>query len=144
MDTHNDEKTVKEVASSWLNKRWIHGQALKSEGADCIQFIVAVAKELGWLPEDYKTIKYARDWSLHSNRSILLEEISKVCHKVDFTSIEELREGDVLVFTNGQTSGHGGLYIGDGRMIHAHIRHGIQEDFVVKYKDKLDSVWRVI
>nr|WP_285442053.1 NlpC/P60 family protein [Candidatus Jettenia sp. AMX1] len=116
---------------------------MKSEGADCIQFIVAVAKELGWLPADYKTIKYARDWSLHNNRSILLEEISKVCVEVRFASLDELRAGDVLVFMNGQTSGYGGIYIGEGRMIHAHIRHGIQEDPVSRYQEKLNSVWRV-
>lgn len=142
MDSNNDEVIIK-AARSWLKKRWIHGQALKSEGADCIQFIVAVAKELGWIPQEYKTIKYARDWALHNSRSILLEEISKVCKKVEFKTGEDLRVGDVLIFLNGRTAGHGGFYIGNGTMIHAHIHHGIKEDPVSKYLDRFISAWRI-
>lgn len=140
---------IKDEICSWIGKRWIHGQSVKSEGADCIQFIVAVAKTAGWIPQDYKTIKYARDWAIHNDKSILKEEIKKHASLVILDSntvmsnLHKLQVGDIILIISGQTSGHAGFYIGDGNIVHSHIRHGILQEKLSVYNDKIDSVWRI-
>lgn len=135
-----DEQAIIAEARSWVGSRWIHGQSVKGVGADCIQFIASVARNLGWIPNSYKTMKYARDWAMHNDRSILIEELSKVAEQVDINGI---KIGDVLIFNTGKCAGHAGFYIGNGMMIHAHIRHGITEEEINRYKDKFNSAWRI-
>lgn len=139
---------IKEEICSWIGKRWIHGQALKTEGADCIQFIIAVSKEVGWLPKEYKSIKYAKDWAVHNDRSILKEELTKYCTQI-FTredniiiNIDKLQIGDIILMLSGKTSGHAGFYIGESNIVHSHIRNGICKESLTVYIDKIDSVWR--
>lgn len=139
---------LKEEICSWIGKRWIHGQALKTEGADCIQFIIAVSKTVGWLPKEYRSIKYAKDWAIHNDRSILKEEMKKYCVQV-FTdnimlNLDKLQVGDIVLMVSGKTSGHAGFYIGDGNIVHAHIRNGITQEELKVYIDKIDSVWRFV
>lgn len=135
-----DDNTIIEEARSWVGGRWIHGQSVKGVGADCVQFVTSVAKNLGWIPESFRTIKYSRDWAMHNDKSILIEEFSKVADRVAF---DDIKVGDVLIFNTGRCAGHSGLYIGNGMMIHAHIRHGITEEEASKYRDKFDSAWRI-
>ena len=120
----SDEQIIAE-ARSWVGTKWKHGVALKGFGTDCVQFIVAIAKQFEWIPNDLKTPKYNRDWALHNSESLLIPELEKHCHRVNF---HEVQVGDVLIFKYGQCASHAGIYIGDGRMVHSHVRHGVQED----------------
>lgn len=133
----NEQEIINE-AKSWKNTKWMHGVALKGYGVDCVQFIVALAKTFGWLPEGYKTLKYNRDFALHNSDSILLEEIENYCVKVE----DDFRIGDILIFNFGKCGNHAGIYIGDERMIHAHIKRGVEEIEIKKMKDKYVSAWR--
>ena len=132
-----NEETIN-IIRSWKGTKWIHSQSLKGVGVDCIQFVVSVGKELNWLPSDYKTIKYTRDWAIHNDRSILLEELNKVCNKIPIT---DLQIGDILVFKFGKCAGHSGFYIGNNRIVHSKIRAGVIEE--VLNRKSVDSVWRV-
>lgn len=126
------------IIRSWKGTKWIHGQSLKGVGTDCIQFIISVGKELNWLDSNYKSIKYSRDWALHNDRSILLEEIKKLCNEVP---LGEIQIGDILIFTFGKCAGHSGFYIGDNKIIHSKIKAGVvEETFNLK---NFHSAWRI-
>lgn len=136
-----NEKLIIEEIRSWINPptKWMHGVALKGYGADCIQFLVALAKVFKWLPDDFKTIKYDRDFALHNADSILLKEIENYCIRLED---RDFQVGDILLFNFGRCASHAGIYIGDGKMVHAHIRAGVEEIDVNRIMDKFVSVWR--
>lgn len=143
------ELIIKEI-NSWLGTPWKHGIALKGFGTDCIQFIVAVAKTLEWLPKDFETIKYKRDWALHNAHSILEEELGQYSSKVDISNIDwnyldnTLQTGDTLAFVFGKCASHVGIYMEDGVMMHCYVQDKVRMDWVFKYRNRLSSVWRII
>jgi NlpC/P60 family putative phage cell wall peptidase len=135
-----DNLIIAEVRS-WIGNRWRHGQAFKGQGTDCVQWLLVLGKQFGWVPQSYKPPRYNRDWALHNNESILLQEIQKFCSPVNYPDI---KVGDVLIFKYSMAESHAGIYIGEGRMVHAHIRQGVIEEDVKRYDDKLSSCWRHI
>ncbi len=138
-----------EEALSWKGTKWRHGQALKGNSTDCIQWLLTLGKKFDWIPLLYQAPKYHRDWALHNNTSILKQEVQKFFYEVD--SGNKMR-GDILLFVFGKTSSHAGIYLGNNKMIHAHIKNGVEEvnlsqivnDDKQTYEDILDSVWRPI
>ena len=125
------------VVRSWLGTPWKHGVALKGWGVDCAQFIIEVYKELGWLDADHKVQPYSRDYALHNAKSIMVEEAARFCREV-----EEPQVGDLLMFKEGLCESHIGIFIGDGKFIHSHVRHGVHETDLTYWQDDLCSVWR--
>ena len=130
-------KLIKEV-ESWIGTPWIHNQASKGVGADCVQFLVNSFKNIGVLPEEYKTRKYDKDWAMHNARSILREELVKIAEQV-----QDIKEGDIVLFITGKTSGHIGIYCGNNKIIHSHIRHGVCEIKLDALQNIIDSIWRI-
>jgi NlpC/P60 family putative phage cell wall peptidase len=133
-------------AKSWTGTPWVHGVALKGVGTDCVQFIIALGRRSGWIPEGYRPPVYSRDWSLHNEHSLLLEELARFARPVER---EKSAPGDVLAFRQGRCAGHAGLYLGEGRFIHAVVGQGIRESRLVdgsghggSWLERLDSVWR--
>lgn len=133
-----DEKIIKET-ESWLGTPWMHGQALKGVGADCVRFIVAVAKNLDWIPQNYLPPPYNQDWALHNEISILEQELQKFGHKVEPPYIV----GDIITFIYGKCASHAGIYVGDNQMIHSYRWHGVAKAAIAHYADKFHSAWRV-
>ncbi len=136
-----DKEQIENEIDSWLGGRWIHGQAVKGVGADCVQFVIAVAKNLGWLKGDYKSISYYRDYAIRNDKSFILEEIKKEAKEVTGTPYQT---GDIVVINNGKCAGHMGFYVGDEMIVHSHIRRGIVKEYLREYETKINSVWRVI
>ena len=141
-----EDKVTKEILS-WLGTKWRHMQAVKGHGVDCIQFPIAVARNLGWLTDNFKPIKYSRDWAAHNFDSILLTEVIKVAKDLQIPKDEiignpKLLSGDIIMMAMERTVGHAGLYIGNNEFVHANIRRGVVRESLVVYKDKLHSVWR--
>jgi NlpC/P60 family putative phage cell wall peptidase len=126
-------------ARSWIGTRWMHGQAVKGRGADCVQWIAALGRQIGLIPDDYVTIRYTRDWALHNDTSVLIGEMSHFCVPI---SLLEIEPGDILVFKQGRCASHAAVYIGNETMIHAHMRHGVIEAPVNTMRTQLDSAWR--
>lgn len=134
------EQIMKEV-NSWLKPftPWKHGIALKGYGADCLQFVVALAKSFGWLPKDFKTTKYAADYALHNDISILKQGLADYCTEI---KIEDIQAGDVLIYTYGRCANHAGMYLGNGKLVHSHVQNGVVTVDVGTMTDKFDSAWR--
>lgn len=107
-ELHMPEATVRllKEADRWIGVPYLYGGNDK-EGVDCSGFVLQV----------YKT---ALGIMLPRN-SAKQQEFATI------TSRDRLREGDLVFFTvrGGKNVGHVGIYIGDGRMIHASSSKGV-------------------
>ena len=56
----------------------------------------------------------------HKYLQVLLNYVKKYCRKV-----RKPRPGDILLYQYGRCISHGAIYIGDDKVIHAVIRHGV-------------------
>lgn len=139
MLTQEQKTNLTNELQSWMGTKWVHNQACKGVGADCVQFIVKAAQNVNVLPKEYKTRKYDKDWAMHNARSILREEISKLAEKIN---IKDIQEGDVILFMTGRTSGHIGVYLGGNKVIHSHIRNGVSTVEFNNINTTIESVWR--
>lgn len=136
-----DVEIIKE-ARSWVKTPWIHGQCVKGYGTDCIQYIIAIGKKFGWVPNEYQPPRYRIDYAIHNDKSIMLVELGKFCERVDNLRLAEV--GDVLVFKHGQRcAAHAGIYIGPDRMVEASIKGGVREASIKNSKG-FHSLWRAI
>lgn len=140
MLTQEQKTNLNNELQSWLGTKWVHNQACKGVGADCVQFIVEAVKNVNLLPKSYKTRKYDKDWAMHNARSILREELVQVSEKVD---IKEIQEGDIVLFMTGRTSGHIGVYLGNNKLIHSHIQNGVSIAEFNNVNTTIESVWRL-
>lgn len=138
-----NEDFVRE-AETWLGTKWRHGQALKGDSTDCVQWIGLLGKKFNWIPENYRFPKYSKDWALHNSKSVLRETIVLFCDEV-----KEMKIGDILLFKFGKTGSHAGIFCGGEMMIHSHIRNGVEKikltqycNKTERYVDVLESIWR--
>ena len=107
------------AAREWIGTRWVHGQAKKGVGADCVGFIISLGKEAGWIPQNYTPPVYSSQWSLHRDASILVAEIAKFCTFVSRGTSPEA--GDIILYRYARTPGHAGIYTGAATVIHGDI-----------------------
>jgi cell wall-associated NlpC family hydrolase len=139
-----DEKKIIDVAMEWVGTAWMHSVSLKGYRTDCAQLIVSIGKELGWIPQDYKTQVYNRQAAFHCSESRIVAEFERVgvFEKVS-NELNEMRVGDILVFRTGRNDGHVGIFIGKGNMVHCGVLEGVEKERVSQFKGQLSSVWRV-
>lgn len=127
---------------SWIGTRWVHGQAVKGHGTDCVGFIIQLGKTFEWIPMDYAPPVYSCQHALHRETSLLLEELAKFATPLD-TKKEEIAPGDILAFRYERTAGHAGIYIGEGQFVHAYMpRRKVEEAGLKYFSEYLESVWR--
>lgn len=110
---------IVEVAKSWLNTPYHSMAKIKGVGVDCGQFIIAVYEECG-LVESISTGSYTHDWHLHKGEEKYLNFVEKYCDKVD-TPLP----GDIIVFQFGRCVSHGGIFIGENKIIHSYVNLGV-------------------
>lgn len=133
---------------SWLGTRWVHRQAVKGGGTDCVGFIIQVGKKAGWIPKDYEAPVYSSQWSLHRNKSLLEQEVMRFCDKLDYKLSDQnsrllLKSGDIILYRYGRTPGHAGFYMSNGNVVHADIRkRKVTETNFNQLLPNLMSIWR--
>lgn len=133
-----EERIITE-AKSWKGTKWKHNVSRKGFGTDCVQFIISIGKEFDWIPKEYSTGVYRKDYFLHNSKSILLQEIEKFCYRV---TVNQCKIGDIFIYEYGKTATHAGIYIGNNMIIHSHIKQGVIEADFRNVDGKLNSVWR--
>jgi cell wall-associated NlpC family hydrolase len=127
-------------AETWLDTPWVHMQAAKGHGVDCVQFIISLAKTAGILPSAYKTVKYSRDWYFHAEESLILEGILGYCDKMPDGDIQA---GDIVLMRFKRVVSHAALYVGDGKIIHSVIRKGVVKETLEMYQRFITGVYRL-
>lgn len=96
---------------------------------DCYGVLVRYYKKFDLDLPDYS---YAEDWS--GNTDLYLKEYSQFARKLDPT--EELEVGDMIMFTSKEDPNHAGIYLGEGRFIHAYEKAGTRIDSLT------NKVWK--
>jgi NlpC/P60 family putative phage cell wall peptidase len=104
-------------AVSWAGTPYHTHAALKHVGADCIGFIIGVAKNAGLLDQGYDPGYYSADWHLHQHEERLVREVEAFgCLPC---ALEDRQAGDLLLFQFGRVCAHSALCLGGELIIHA-------------------------
>jgi cell wall-associated NlpC family hydrolase len=112
------------MARAQIGKRYVYGGESPSRGFDCSGLVQYVAAALHInLPRTARLQAHAGD-SIPPDTSRLLP-------------------GDLLTFGNGKTITHIGIYVGDGRMVHASTAAGkVIETKLIRPKARGMKPWR--
>lgn len=131
-------------AKTWLNTPYHSMARVKGAGVDCGQFILAVYISCG-LIEPVETGAYSPEWHLHRGEEKYLLWVKTYCNPVD-----EPEPGDIMMYQFGRCQSHGGIYMGDGEIIHAFVDRGViisrLEDAILldaKGRSRYRGSWRL-
>lgn len=114
--------TAVEEAKTWLNTPYHSGAKLKGVGVDCGQLLIAVYENVGVLnPGECEPGYYSPEWHLHRSEEKYLSWVQKYSDRVE----NNPKPGDIVLFKFGRCVSHGGIYIGDNKIIHAYINMGV-------------------
>lgn len=119
------DQAIRAEALSWQATPFRHGAAIRGIGVDCIHLVHAVLSAVGLI--DAEVPFYPPDWHLHHDRERLIEGLEAA----GFVRVELPYEvGDVFVYRYGRAASHCGLYVGDGRIVHAATRDQVRCDLI--------------
>lgn len=116
------DEIVKE-AESWLGTPYHHQAMVKGAGVDCAMILVAVYGKVGLLPEGFDPRPYPHDWHLHRDAERYLGHLLRFGYEVDAPE-----RGDIAVWKFGRTFSHGGILVGQNRIIHSYVGRGVVLD----------------
>jgi NlpC/P60 family putative phage cell wall peptidase len=104
-------------ALSWRETPY-HAQAsIKGLGADCIGFVIGVAKNIGLLDPAYTPGTYSAEWHLHQHEERLRTEVEQFGCVA--RPLGDRIPGDLLLFQFGRVCAHSGLLLPEEQVIHA-------------------------
>ena len=128
-------------ARSWLGTPYHHRGNVRGPGGgvDCGWLLIKVYAAVGLIPE-FDPGDYSRDWHLHNSAPIYLEHVQRYAKgPVDVPSI-----GDLVVMRWGRQFAHGGIYIGDDRIIHAYVGRGCDIAELAEWPSKPKQFFTVV
>lgn len=115
-------KDVVIAAMEWVGTPHINGARVKGVGVDCGQFLIAAGEESGALPVgEINPEPYSNAWHLHRSAPFFENLVKQYCDPVE----GEPQAGDYLLYQYGRCVSHGGIYDGDGHVIHAYVNQGV-------------------
>lgn len=118
MITAEAQARVREVALSWVGTPYRDRARVKGPegGTDCAHLLIGVFSEAG-LIKPFDPGFYPRDWHLHVGDERYLRYVLDYADE----TAPPWEPGDVLMFRGRPwpSSGHAGIYIGDGMIVHA-------------------------
>lgn len=126
---------IVQAARGWIGTPYVHQQATKGAGCDCLGLLRGVWREvLGAEPEQIPA--YSMDWSEPQGEERLWQAARR--HLVEKPG--EPRPGDVILFRmrSQSVAKHLGIVVQvgrDARFVHAYARHGVVES-------PLSAPWR--
>lgn len=117
-----DNLIVKE-AFTWLGTPHINQAKVKGVGVDCGMLLIACLENAGYVEKGaIEVAPYSNEWHLHHSAEWFLHIVETYCDKIP---LEEILPGDFLLYQYGRCISHGGIYVGDGRLIHALVEQGV-------------------
>jgi len=115
MDIVSESKT-------WLNTPYHSGAKIKGVGVDCGQLLIAIYEDAGLLIEgDCEPGYYPADFHLHQSEEKYLGWVEKYCDLIT----GDPQQGDIALFKFGKCVSHGGICIGNNKIIHSYIGMGV-------------------
>lgn len=126
------ERIVDE-ARAWIGTPYLHQASLKGAGCDCLGLLRGVWRAIhGVEPE--RPPAYSMDWDEVAKTEVLLMAAERNLRP---RGLKDLKAGDVLLFRmrSDAVAKHLGIFVGEGRFVHAYARHGVVEN-------SLSSPWR--
>lgn len=109
------ERVVAE-ALSWIGTPFHHAADVKGPrgGVDCAMLVMRVFVDTGVL-QPFDPRPYPSYFYMHSSEPKYLDWVEKFGSKVD-----EPEPGDLALFQFGKAISHGGIMIGEDKMVHAY------------------------
>lgn len=119
MDTATRSSILAE-AQSWYGTPFHKGATIKGVAVDCGGFIYSVFKQILGIPKEPFPKRYAEDWSIHKDNNEIYLDFLKPYVK----PIQRPEPADIVMWKYGRNFGHGTIYLGKNRFIHAYGRTG--------------------
>lgn len=116
----NMGRKIANAALEYLGTPHVNQAKVKGKGVDCGMLLIASLEDAGAVAKDSIEIApYSNEWHLHHSEEWFKGYIEKYCDKV-----EELQEGDFVLYQYGRCASHGAVYVGNGIVCHALVNHG--------------------
>lgn len=136
-----NETRLREVARTWKGTPYRIRHSTREAGVDCVHLILAIYKELGFVREGFRTVGYHPSRERRREESLLIRELEKYCDRI--SRDPEIRPGDLVAIWIGKCPSHLALYLGDGEIIHAPGKEGVNVEPLERYAPRLHSFWRL-
>lgn len=115
--------SIKSEAYTWLGTPHVNGAKVKGKGVDCGMLLIGCVEGAGCCPKDSIKIKpYSNEWHLHRSEEWFKAYIEKYCDEVP---LDNIQEGDILLYQFGRCCSHGAVYVGENKIIHAVVEQGV-------------------
>jgi len=111
-------KAVIEEAMSWIGTPYMQLGNHKGYNIDCSMLLVRCWVDTGVF-EPFDPRPYPPEWHLHKSEERYLAWMEALSEEVS-----EPKPGDVVLFRFGRCFSHGGIYVGDGNIVHAFVYEG--------------------
>ena len=116
----NMGRKIADAALEYLGTPHVNQAKVKGKGVDCGMLLIASLEDAGAVEKDSIEIApYSNEWHLHHSEEWFKGYIETYCDKVD-----ELQEGDFILYQYGRCASHGAVYVGNGIVCHALVNHG--------------------
>lgn len=116
----NMGRKIANAALEYLGTPHVNQAKVKGKGVDCGMLLIASLEDAGAIQKDSIEIApYSNEWHLHHSEEWFKGYIETYCDKV-----EELEEGDFVLYQYGRCASHGAVYVGNGIVCHALVNHG--------------------
>lgn len=126
-------RKIANAALEFLGTPHVNQAKVKGKGVDCGMLLIASLEGAGVIEKDAIEIApYSNEWHLHHSEEWFKHYVETYCDKVD-----ELQEGDFVLYQFGRCVSHGAVYVGNGIVCHAVIGQGciLEEMDSVKFLD---------
>ena len=128
-------------AVRWVGTPYHHGAAVRGAGVDCARLLIEVYAETGQI-ERFDPGEYPPDWHLHRSEERYVETILRYAREHTPADLRRIGIGDVLAWRFGRCFAHGGIYVGDGFVVHAYAPSRIVERTQIKGSMLADRAMR--
>lgn len=113
-------RKIANAALEYLGTPHVNQARVKGKGVDCGMLLIASLEDSGVIKKnDIEIAPYSNEWHLHHSEEWFRHCVETYCDKVD-----ELQEGDFVLYQFGRCVSHGAVYVGNGIVCHSIIKHG--------------------
>ena len=116
----NQGRKIANAALEYLGTPHVNQAKVKGKGVDCGMLLIAALEGSGAIAKNAIEIApYSNEWHLHHSEEWFKHYVETYCDKVD-----ELQEGDFILYQFGRCVSHGAVYVGNGIVCHSIINQG--------------------